>query len=72
MAFIAVNARNQFRGQIKEIIEGPVVSEVSVETASGLVVTSTITTRSVNELGLRIGKEVVAMVKSTDILIATL
>jgi molybdopterin-binding protein len=72
MAFIAVNARNQFRGQVKEIIEGLVVSEVSVETASGLIVTSTITTRSVNELGLRVGKEVVAMVKSTDILIATL
>lgn len=72
MTFIAVNARNQFRGEVKEIIEGPVVSEVTVETASGLIVTSTITTRSVHELGLRIGREVVAMVKSTDILIATL
>jgi molybdopterin-binding protein len=72
MSFIAVNARNQFRGEILEIIEGPVVSEVSVETPSGLVVTSTITTRSVHELRLSVGRQVVAMVKSTDILIATL
>lgn len=72
MSILAVNARNQFRGRIKEIIEGPVVSEVDVETPSGLVVTSVITTRSVRELGLAPGREVVALVKSTEVSIATL
>ncbi|MFZ2990916.1 TOBE domain-containing protein [Ideonella sp.] len=72
MSILAVNARNQFRGKVKEIIEGPVVSEVDVETPSGLVVTSVITTRSVHELNLRVGREVVAMVKSTDVLVAIL
>ena len=68
----AINVRNQFKGTIKEIIEGPVVSEVDVETPSGLVVTSVITTRSVHELGLRVGRDVVALVKSTEVSIATL
>ncbi len=72
MSILAVNARNQFRGRIKEIIEGPVVSEVDVETPSGLVVTSVITTRSVRELGLAPGRDVVALVKSTEVSIATL
>ncbi|HJV68207.1 molybdopterin-binding protein [Ideonella sp.] len=72
MSILAVNARNQFRGKIKEIIEGPVVSEVDVETPSGLIVTSVITTRSVHELNLRIGRDVVALVKSTEVSIATL
>jgi molybdopterin-binding protein len=72
MSLLAVNARNQFRGKIKEIIEGPVVSEVDVETPSGLIVTSVITTRSVHELNLRIGRDVVALVKSTEVSIATL
>lgn len=72
MSILAVNARNQFRGRIKEIIEGPVVSEVDVETPSGLIVTSVITTRSVQELGLRVGRDVVALVKSTEVSIATL
>ena len=72
MSILAIHVRNQFRGKVKEIIEGPVVSEVDVETPSGLIVTSVITTRSVNELGLKVGKDVVALVKSTEVSIATL
>lgn len=71
MAIQAINVRNQFRGRVKEIIRGDVVSEVDVETSSGIV-TSVITTRSVNELGLKPGSEVVALVKSTEVSIATL
>ena len=72
MSITAINVRNQFRGKVKEIIEGPVVSEIDVETPTGLIVTSVITTRSVHELGLKIGKDVVALVKSTEVSIATL
>jgi molybdopterin-binding protein len=69
MAITQVNVRNQFRGTIKEIILGPVVSEVDVETASGIV-TSVITTRSITDLDLKVGSEVIALVKSTDVSIA--
>ncbi|HLO92933.1 MAG TPA: TOBE domain-containing protein [Burkholderiaceae bacterium] len=72
MTITAINVRNQFRGTVKEIIEGPVVSEVDVQTAAGLIVTSVITTRSVRDLGLVVGKEVVALVKSTEVSLATL
>lgn len=71
MSIKSINVRNQFRGVIKEIIDGPVLSEVDVQTASGIV-TSVITTRSVRELGLRAGSEVIAFVKSTEVSIATL
>lgn len=72
MSITAINVRNQFRGKVREVIEGPVVSEVDVETPSGQIVTSVITTRSVKELGLVPGKEVIALVKSTEVSIATL
>ena len=72
MTITAINVRNQFRGKIKEIIEGPVVSEIDVETAGGLIVTSVITTRSVKELDLKPGREVIALIKSTEVSIATL
>lgn len=72
MTINAINVRNQFRGKVREIIEGPVVSEVDVETPAGLIVTSVITTRSVKELGLAVGKDVVALVKATEVSIATL
>ncbi len=71
MSIQSINARNQFRGRIKEIIEGPVVSEIDVETPHGIV-TSVITTRSVKELALQVGTEVLALVKSTEVSIAKL
>jgi molybdopterin-binding protein len=67
----AINVRNQFKGKVKEIIRGDVVSEVDVETPWGIV-TSVITTRSVNDLDLKVGSEVVALVKSTEVSIAKL
>jgi molybdopterin-binding protein len=69
MGIEAVNVRNQFRGKIREIIFGPVVSEVDVETPCGIV-TSVITTRSVKDLNLAIRTEVVALVKSTEVALA--
>ena len=69
MAIHSINVRNQFRGGIKEILTGPVLSEVEVETALGIV-TSVITTRSINELGLQVGTEVLALFKSTEVSIA--
>lgn len=71
MAIQAINVRNQFKGKVREIVRGDVVSEVDVETPWGIV-TSVITTRSVAELGLEIGTEVVALVKSTEVSIAKL
>jgi molybdopterin-binding protein len=69
MSISAINVRNQFKGKIKEIITGPVVSEVDVETSAGIV-TSVITTRSVHQLGLEVGKEVIALVKATEVSLA--
>ncbi len=67
----AVDARNQFHGKIVEIIIGSVMSEIEVETPSGKLA-SVITTRSVRDLGLEIGSEVIAIVKETDVALAKL
>jgi molybdopterin-binding protein len=66
MTIKAINVRNQFKGVIKEILIGEVVSEIDVQTASGIV-TSVITTRSVRDLELKVGSEVIAFVKSTEV-----
>jgi molybdopterin-binding protein len=71
MAIEAINTRNQFRGRIKEIVPGPVLSEVDVETPAGIV-TSVITSRSIADLKLKIGSDVLALVKSTEVSIAKL
>jgi len=71
MSIEKINARNQFKGKISNIILGEVVSEVDVETPAGIV-TSVITTRSVKDLELKIGTEVVALVKATEVSFAKL
>lgn len=69
MSILTINARNQFKGKIKEIIRGPVVSEVDVETPAGIV-TSVITTRSIDTIGIKIGTEVLTVFKATEVLLA--
>jgi molybdopterin-binding protein len=69
MPFQAINARNQFRGKVKEIISDKVVSEVVVDTLYGTV-TSIISTRSIKDLDLAVGSEVVALVKATEVALA--
>lgn len=71
MTIAAINARNQFRGLIAEIIRGPVLSEVDVQTPAGIV-TSVVTTRSLDNLGLEVGSEVLTVFKSTEVMLAKL
>lgn len=71
MSIEAINTRNQFKGKIKEIVPGPVLSEVDVETPAGIV-TSVITSRSIADLKLKVGSDVLALVKSTEVSIAKL
>jgi molybdopterin-binding protein len=69
MSIIAINARNQFKGIVKEIIRGPVLSEVDVETLAGIV-TSVITSRSIDALNIKVGDEVLSIFKSTEVILA--
>lgn len=71
MTIKAINVRNQFKGHIQHIVLGDVLSEIDVQTPAGIV-TSVITTRSVKELALEVGSEVIAFVKSTEVSIAKL
>ena len=71
MSIQAINVRNQFKGKVKQVIRGDVVSEVDVETPWG-VVTSVITTRSIDDLQLKPGTDVVALVKATEVSLAKL
>lgn len=66
-----ISARNILRGTVKSIEHGAVNSEVSIELPGGTEVTSIITKESVEALGLTPGKEVYAVIKSSDVMIAT-
>lgn len=58
--------RNQLAGTVREIISDRVVSEVIIDTPAGTI-SAVITTRSVEELGLRVGQSVHALIKATHV-----
>ena len=58
--------RNELPGTVKKILSDKVLSEVIIETALGEIA-SVITTSSVEQMGLKPGDEVFALVKATNV-----
>jgi molybdopterin-binding protein len=65
-----ISARNVFKGKVVRIVEGAVNSEVTIQTKSGEEIVSIITRESVINLGLVVGKDVYAVVKASNVLVA--
>jgi molybdate transport system regulatory protein len=63
------SARNQFAGPVIAIKEGVVDTEVSVELAPTLVLTAIVTRESAETMNLRMGRDVLAFVKASSILL---
>jgi molybdopterin-binding protein len=65
-----ISARNLLKGRIKSVEHGAVNSEVVVELPGGTEVVSIITKDSAEGLGLTSGKQVYAVIKASDVMIA--
>ena len=66
-----ISARNTLKGKVKKVILGAVNAEVAIEVAPGIELVSIITRASAERLGLAEGKEAYAILKATDVLVAT-
>jgi molybdopterin-binding protein len=64
-----ISARNQLRGTVVEVKKGATTSHVRVD-IGGKVVTASITNEAVDDLGIRIGNQVTAVIKASDVMIA--
>jgi molybdopterin-binding protein len=65
-----ISARNILKGKVKDIKPGAVNTEVTVELAGGMSVVSVITKESAENLGLVKGKDVYAVIKASNVMIA--
>lgn len=63
-----LSARNQIAGKITAIEEGAVNAIVRMD-ANGTTVTGTISMAAVKDLGLAVGKEAVAVIKATEMMV---
>jgi molybdopterin-binding protein len=66
-----ISARNLLKGKVKSIHPGAVNTEVIVELPGGAEIVSVITKTSAESLGLKAGKEVYAVIKASNVMIAT-
>lgn len=65
-----LSARNVIKGTVKEVRHGAVNTEVTVELPGGMEIVSIITKESAENLGLADGKEVYAVIKASNVLLA--
>lgn len=63
-----ISGRNQLAGEIIALEYGDILAEISVRVGDN-VITSIITKRSAENLNLKIGDHVSALIKSTDVMI---
>jgi molybdopterin-binding protein len=64
-----ISARNKIKGIIEEITLGSVMAKVKINIGNGNEISSVITIESVSDLDLKIGDQVYAIVKSTEVMI---
>lgn len=64
-------ARNQFAGSIAAIDLGPVTTQVTITIAGGQEIVATMTSAAARRLQLAVGKEAIALVKSSAVVLVT-
>lgn len=64
-------ARNQFAGTVTGVELGPVSAQVTIALASGLEITATMTSSAAKRLKLKKGKEALALIKASAVVLVT-
>ena len=67
---LKISARNKLKGKVVSIEKNGITAKVKVEIKAPVVVTAVITKEAVEELGVKVGDEVHAVIKSTEVMIA--
>jgi|HubBroStandDraft_6_1064221.scaffolds.fasta_scaffold1017017_2 molybdopterin-binding protein len=67
---VPISARNQIKGTVTRVTRGEAIANVEVD-ANGVRLVASITVEAVDELGLGEGTEVTAIVKASDVILAT-
>lgn len=63
-----ISGRNKLQGIVKEIVKGGVMAKVVLD-YKGDEIVAVITVDSIDDLGLKVGDEVTALIKSTEVMI---
>ena len=64
-----ISARNQLKGTVVDVRRGQTTAHVRIELSPGSYITSSITNEAVDELGLKPGDPVTAIIKASDVMV---
>ena len=66
---MSISARNKLKGKISEIVMGDVMAEVTIRVGQNII-DAIITRRSAEELKLKKGDSVIAVIKATEVMVS--
>jgi molybdopterin-binding protein len=66
-----LRARNQIKGTIVAVTKGQTTAHVRIDIGNGVTITSSITNEAVDDLGLKVGGAAIAVIKASDVMVAT-
>jgi molybdate transport system regulatory protein len=67
---LKISARNRLKGKVKAVKKNAVTAKIKVEIKTPTVVTALISTEAAEELNIKVGDEVEAVIKATEVMIA--
>ncbi len=65
-----ISARNQIKGTITSVEKGQTTGHVHIDIGNGVTVHSSITNEAIDDLDLKVGDAAVAVIKSSDVMVA--
>ena len=64
-----ISARNQIKGKVVEVQRGQTTAHIRIEIGKDSFITSSITNEAVDELKLKPGDAVTAIIKASDVMV---
>ncbi len=65
-----ISARNMIKGVVKDVEKGDVAASVKIEICTPVTLTAVITKEAVEDLDIKVGDEVKAVIKATEVMIS--
>jgi len=67
---LKISARNRIKGTVKDVSKGPITAKIKIVVKSPVTITAVITKEAADELELKPGNNVYAIVKATEVMVA--
>jgi molybdopterin-binding protein len=65
-----LSARNQIKGKIVGVTKGQTTGHVRIDVGGGVIIFSSITNEAIDDLGLAVGDNAIAVIKASDVMVA--